>query len=381
MKKVLVALTAKSVALREFLMGVLSYVNSGHEWDIYFEHDPHTITPNALMAHLNNGIDGIVTGFTRVTPGYRAMLELDIPITLNNFPAELPPPNRKNIVVLHNDDIAIGRTAARLLRSKGSFRSYAYVTTGQSHWSVFRERGFRLELGKHRIIPFSMRRSKMKFGEWIVSLPKPAAIFAECDMVAAQVLSTCKAKRLHIPEQVAIIGVDNDEIICNAIRPTISSIHPNHVEISRRAATELDRLMHGKKISEPSPLFIPPIGVVERDSTRSVPPAGFLIREGLAYIRENATKGISAGDVARHLKISESLARLRFRTVHGCSIKETILETQLAEVKCRLVSSSDSLVQIAAKTGFSSACHLSHFFKKRCGISPHIWRNQQSLSH
>ena len=375
MKKVLIALSANSVAAREFLTGVFNYVNAGHAWNIRFEHDPHGITPRSLKAHLRDGLDGIVTGFSRVTPGYRAMLELDIPIALNNFPSERPPPDRANVVVLHNDDVAIGRAAARLLRSTGTFRSYAFVNSeAQTYWSVFRERGFRLELGRHRIVPASMRRRRMELGKWMDSLPKPVAIFAAYDMVAAQVLETCKAKRLRVPEQVAVIGVDNDEIICNAVRPTLSSVHPNHVELAWRAAAELDRLMHGKKPSEPGPILIPPIGVVERDSTRSVPPAGFLIREGLAYIKENATKGIGVGDVAKHLKISESLARLRFRTVHGHSIKGTILDTQLAEVKHRLATTSDSLVQIAAKTGFSSACRLSHFFKARCGIAPNDWR-------
>ena len=338
------------------------------------------MTPRSLKAHLRGGIDGIVTGFTKATQGYRAMLELGVPIALNNFPAELPPPNRADIVLLHNDDIAIGRAAARLLRSKGTFRSYAFVPAkARAYWSVFRERGFRLELGRHRIVPFSMRRSGMELGEWIGSLPKPVAVFAAYDMVAAQVLEACKAKRLRVPEQVAVVGVDNDEAICNAIRPPLSSVHPNHVELARRAAAELDRLMHGKDTSEPSPILIPPIGVVERDSTRSVPPAGFLIREGLAYIKENAAKGIGVGDVARHLRISESLARLRFRTLHGHSINGIILDAQLAEVKRRLATTSDSLVQIAAKTGFSSACRLSHFFKTRCGIAPTDWRRRQAL--
>lgn len=374
MKKVLVALSANSVASREFLTGVFNYVNSGHAWNICIEQDPYALTPEKLNAFLNDGIDGVLSGFTKATPGYSTLIELGIPVALNNFPAGLPP-KRTNIVVLHNDDIAIGRMAVRILRVVGTFHSYGFVPGYErSYWSVFRERGFRLELAKWKQIPHTYRYSQMQLDDWLKSLPKPTAVFAAGDMQAAKVIEACKAKRLRIPEQVAVIGVDNDEAICNAVRPTLSSIHPNHVELARRAAAELDRLMHGKKTSEPSPIFISPIGVVERDTTRPVPPAGFLIREGLAYIKENAAKGIGVRDVAKHLRISESLARLRFRTIHGRSIKDTILDVRLSEVKRRLEDTSDSLVQIAAKTGFSSACRLSHFFKMRCGVAPQAWR-------
>ena len=375
MKKVLVALSANSVASREFLTGVFGYVNAGHDWSITLAQEPYALTPKSLKAMARDGMDGIVTGFNKATPGYRAMLELGIPIALNNFPSELPPPKRADIVVLHNDELAIGRAAARLLRSKGSFRTYAFVTGGEtSYWSVFRERGFRLELARHRIVPVSLRRSGLELGAWLKSLPKPAAVFAAYDMIAAQVLDACKVRKLRVPEQVAVVGVDNDEVICNAVRPTLSSIHPNHVELARRAAAELDRIMHGKKTSAQSPIFIPPLGVVERDSTRAVPPAGFLIREGLAYIRENATSGIDVKDVARHLGISESLARLRFRTVNGRSMRDEILNVRLAAVERLLLTTNDQLGLIARKTGFASACRLSHFFKTRHGVAPEVWR-------
>ena len=381
MKKVLVSFAANSVASREFLTGVFNYVNAGHAWNLQLGPEPYSLTTEYLASAVRNGIDGIITGMNKVTDGYKALIELELPIVLNNFPAELPP-NRPNIAVVRNDETAIGRSAAKLLHSKGQFCSYGFVpNTERSYWSVYRERGFRLELAKWRQVPRTYRHGQMELDEWLKSLPKPTAVFAAFDMLAARVIEACKAKRLHVPEQVAVIGVDNDEVICNAIRPTLSSVQPNHIEQTRRAAQILDKMMRSKISTTHATTLIPPLGVVERNSTRSVPPAGFLIREGLAYIKENATNGISVGDVARHLKISESLAQLRFRTVHGHPIKEIILDAQLAEVKHRLSTTSDSLVQIAAKTGFSSACRLSHFFKARCGIAPNDWRKRRTLKH
>ena len=377
MKRVLVSLSANSVASREFLTGVFNYVNAGHDWRINFQPNPYELTPKMLKSLVKGGIDGILTGINRVTPGYRTMISLGIPLSLNNFPAELPPPDSPNIAILRNDELAIGRAAARLLRSRGSFRTYAFMPQEErAYWWVLRERGFRLELGKSRIVPTRFRMREMQLGAWLKSLPRPAAIFTSSDMVAAKVIEACKVERLRVPEQVAVIGVDNDEVICNALRPTLSSVHPNHVELARRAAAELDRMMHGRRMSAPSPILIPPIGIVERDSTRAVPPAGFLIREGLAFIRENACKGIDVKDVARHLGVSESLARLRFRTVHGRSMRDEILDTRTLAAARLLRGTKDSLVYIARETGFASACHLSHHFKKRHGMSPEAWRNK-----
>lgn len=381
MKKVLVSFSASSVASREFLTGVFDYVNEGHTWNIELGPEPYSLTPRYIASAVRNGIDGIITGINRPTPGYKALIKLDLPIALNNFPAELPP-DRPNIAVLRNDELAIGRTAARFLMSKGQFSSYGFVpNTERSYWSVFRERGFRLELSRQGHIPLTFRQKRMELGEWLRLLPKPTAVFAAFDMIAAQVVEACKLMKLRVPEQVAVVGVDNDEVICNAVRPTLSSIQANHVELTRRAAEELDRMMHGKRPSKPNSIFIPPLGIVERDSTRTVPPAGFLINEGLAFIRGNATKGIDVADVARHLGISESLARLRFRTVHGRSIRDEILDARLSAVKRLLRNTPYSLGAIAKDTGFSSACRLSHFFKTETGLSPRAWRSEQAKAN
>jgi len=382
MKRVLVSLSANSVASREFLTGVLNYVNAGHDWRINFQQSPNDLTPRLIKSFVRDGLDGIVTGINRVTPGYRTMISLDIPLALNNFPAELPPPDRPNIVILRNDELAIGRAAAKLLRSKGSFRTYAFMPAEErAYWSILRERGFRLELGKAKIIPIRFRMREERLGAWLKSLPRPTAVFASYDMVAAKVIEACKSEKLRVPVQVAVVGVDNDEVICNAMRPTLSSVHPNHVELARRAAAELDRLMHRREKSATNPILIPPIGIVERDSTRAVPPAGFIIREGLAFIRENACKGIDVKDVARHLGISESLARLRFRTVHGRAMRDEILDARTLAAERLLRETKDSLVYIAHETGFASACHLSHHFKKRHGISPKEWRSSAQGCH
>ena len=379
MKKVLVAYSANNVAAREFIIGVFNFINEGHDWNIRMLGNPYEITPETISDAIKDGTDGILTGFNMVTPGYKALLKSGIPLVLNNFPPQLPPPELPHISVLHNDEIAIGRKAAAFFRSKGNFRSFAYVPDeSKSWWSTYRQRGFRMELSRHGHNCSTFRDEKSRLGVWLKKLVKPAAILATNDVTGTRILEACRMMDIDVPRQIAVLGVDNDEIICNGIRPTLSSLHPNHVELARRAAHELDRIMRGKRRAS-SPILIPPIGIIERSSTQKIPPAGFLIREALSYISEHATEGITASDVARHLKVSHSLLRLRFRTILKRSVRDQILDVRFAAVNDLLKTTQYNLEHIAAKTGFSSANMLSHAYKTRFGYSPSRFRSNDNI--
>ena len=378
MKNVLVAFSANNVAAREFVIGVFNYINEGHDWNVRMLGNPYNITPEIVREAEADGTDGILTGFNAVTPGYKALLESSIPLALNNYPSQLPPDGRKNLAILHNDEISCGRKAATFLRSKGNFRSFAYIPNEvKSWWNTYRQRGFRLELQKHGQQCFTFRGRRPELGPWLKKLVKPAAVFATNDMTGTLVLEACRATGIDVPGQIAVLGVDNDEIVCNGIRPTLSSLHPNHVELARRAAEDLDRIMSKRERSS-APIFVPPLGIIERMSTQKIPPAGFLIKSALAYISERATDGISARDVARHLNVSQSLLRLRFRTINGKSIRDEILDARFKAVNQLLETTQYSLDHIAAKTGFSSAAFLSHAYSKRFGIAPSKSRKPKS---
>lgn len=380
MKKVIVSLSSNSNAMRESIIGVLRFVNSGHDWNLTIIPDPigvtkEGLTPETVSAAIKAGVDGVITGVDRDTPGFRALLQSGIPCSLVNHPANWQPMPRHPVALLHNDDMGIGRLGAKYFHGKGIFQSYAFLPSpDKCFWSTFRRRGFELELAKFALRPFTFNNRQHELDEWIAALPKPAAILAVNDNSALNVLESCHRLRLGVPSQVAILGVDNDELYCSSSKPTLSSIHPNHVELGRRAAAELHRLMSGKHTEKVT--FIPPIRIVERGSTRTIPPSGHLIREGLHYIRNHYHEGITARDVAEHLGVSESLLRLRFRTTHGKSIRDILLDTRLRAAQRMLSNSRKSLSHIAAESGFSSACRLSHFFTERLGCSPREWQER-----
>ena len=194
------------------------------------------------------------------------------------------------------------------------------------------------------------------------------------DYMAVQVIEACRAAKISIPEQIAVIGVDNDELLCNASRPTLTSIKPDHEGLGRFGARILDCMMAGRKVPKSIPTHLKSLGVVERDSTRTVPPAGYIMHEALAYIRSNATKGISASDVFRHVGYSRTLVEQTFKNIMATSVQKQIAETRIEEAKRLLSSSSLPVKEIAARTGFSTLEYLSRAFAAATGRSPSDWR-------
>ena len=375
MKKVLVALSSNSIAARECLIGVFQFANSGHAWNIQLLENAGAITPELVYQAAHDGTDGIITGTANASPGYKALLDSTIPLALNNYPEGLPPPKKRGAIILRNDEVLIGRTGARFLRTKGAFNSFAFVPTRtQTYWSTFRQRGYRLELSKSQISPQTYRWNT-DLGQWLTALPKPTAVMTASDSVAVSVIEACHLAKLTVPGQVAVLGVDNDELYCNSSRPTLSSIHPNHVEMGRRAAFELDRAMQGRK-HERGPIYIPPIGVVERSSTYAMPPAGALIRSATDFIQQNFPSGITVKDVVKHVGASDRLVRLRFRDVTGKSIRDTLLNIRMEAAQKALQDTDDPISLIAKNCGFSSICRFTHFFTQQTGESPTGWRKR-----
>ena len=379
MKKIVVALSSNSCAMRECIVGILNYANSKKNWDVQLMSVAHQVIdiPSLLSGANAAKIDGIITGVTTRPPRFDELVRSGIPLVLNNHPSDWAPHADAPITLVSDDNIAIGRMGANYLHSKGRFRSFAFVGTAiRSYWETFRHRGFGLGLAKWGITPLSHKIGQDDFDEWIRRLPKPAALMTNCDSTAINVIETCLRLKIKIPDQVAILGVDNDELFCKAIRPQISSIQTNNAEMGRRAAIELDRLMRTGKPGKP--IYIKPKKIIERDSTRTIPPAGHLIDYGLRFMRENFQNGITVNDIADHLGVSPALLRLRFRTIHGKSARDILIETRIEKAKLLLLASDEPISHIAQKVGFASLQRFSHCFAERLAISPSDWRISQS---
>jgi LacI family transcriptional regulator len=213
---------------------------------------------------------------------------------------------------------------------------------------------------------------------WLRGLPKPVAVFACYDNRGQQILEACVRGNLAVPEQVAVLGVDNDEVLCALTPPPLSSVMLNPHRVGWQAAALLGLMLKGETLRAEAHL-IPPVDVVTRQSSDILAVADPKISSALRFIREYACKGIRVGDVLRHCPMARRALEMRFKKMIGRTPRQEILRVQLNRAKELLVGTALPLWEIAERTGFDQE-HLSTVFKKQEGISPSEYRNRYGLT-
>ncbi len=213
---------------------------------------------------------------------------------------------------------------------------------------------------------------------WVESLPKPVGLMACNDLRAHQVLMVCSERNIAVPDEVAVIGVDNDELICELCHPPLSSIEQNPERAGYEAAALLDRLLDGKT-PPVAPIVIEPLGVVHRQSTDVVAVGDADVAAAIRFIRDHACDGIRVGDILAHVQTSRSTLERRFNGLLGRSPKAEILRTQLDHVKQLLSTTDYSLEKIAQLSGFSYTESMCYSFKRTLGQTPGQYRNAARL--
>lgn len=278
--------------------------------------------------------------------------------------------NRHHAFV-HVDDGAIGFSAARYFLGLGAFRSFGYIPAhGNRVWSNRRGAAFSLHLRKNGIQAQMFEDAANNPGEdlallakWIGELPKPTALFAAWDGRAVEVLEACRKARVRIPRQAVVLGVDNDEIICEHTTPPLSSIAPDTESAGFEGARLLDGLMRNRKSLRTRIVLTPVKSVVERMSTHAPPPAARLVQRAITYIDGNATSGIRPDDVARHLGVSRSLLNLRLRETEGISAADRIREAKLAALAKLLHHTRRPMAELTRECGFASVNAAKEIFR------------------
>lgn len=382
-RKVCIALNIGGASGRAYMSGILRYVNEGHPWTIQFLQFSEQLPLARFQNALNAGPDGLILRAPSPEIADLALRHEALPVAFIDFPAQRKVPRQEHVACVHLDQFAVGAMGADHLISVGNFASFGYADVFvPTRWGADRGAAFAKAVRRtgRKVAIFRLGRDPDREDEtarlraWLSGLPKPAAIMASCDYSAVRVIEACVELGLSVPEQVAVVGVDNDEILCLSVRPSLSSISPGHEEIGYRAAAELDRMMRGLTVR--NDVTVRGGGtVVVRDSTRAVPPAGALVTRALAFIAANAGHRLNVEDVVRHLGVSRRLADLRFRQIRKSSILDAINAARMKRLKARLRSTDDSIRQIAADFGFSSPERLAHFFRRHAGQSMRDYRN------
>ncbi len=209
--------------------------------------------------------------------------------------------------------------------------------------------------------------------DWLRSLPKPVGLMASNDIRAQQVLRVCAEHGLSIPDEVAVVGVDNDDLLCELCIPPLSSVEPDTKTIGYNAAALLDQMLQGSTPPVEAPPVCP-VGVVARQSTDVVAVDDADLAAAVRFIREHACEGISVDDVLQHVQLSRSTLARRFQALMGRSAKAEILRVRLGRAKQLLRSTDCSLAEIAELTGFGYPANLSDAFSNETGQTPGQYR-------
>ena len=214
--------------------------------------------------------------------------------------------------------------------------------------------------------------SLVELTTWLTALPRPVGVLACDDEQAHLVLDAALGLGLRVPAELAVMGIDNDEVFCRASVPQLSSVDVNTFTAGYEAAAALARLMQGHRVA--ARLLVPPRGVVARQSTDTIALESPEAIAAMQLIREQACNGLSPDDVAARLAISRSTLDRLLREAVGQSAAAAIMDARLAHVRADLAGTDLPLKAIATRAGFASEQHLANLFRERMGVTPGRYR-------
>lgn len=371
-RKVIIELLLIGATGRNRLQGVFNFLRGRCDWDIRLPQ-----TKEEFAKALEEPTDGIITSRVYSTDLLRTLEKGSAPVVFMDIDRLDRKDFRDHDVTVSNDNGGIGLAAGNYFHALGRFRAYGYVPFGTpQHWCARRCRGFAVALRRYRQSVQVFDAGKACLTGWLRSLPKPAAIFCSCDARARATLEACRQARIKVPDQVAILGVDNDELICQIARPNISSIRPDTEGEGFAAAKALHAIMNGSRKTGQQTILLKPLGIVERASTHPPPPAAHLVQTALSIIQQDSTKGLSADDVAKRVGCSRRLLDLRFAEFHEESVHAALVRARLKAVRRELALSDRKFIHIARECGFKNAAVLKNLFRKVYGMSMRDFRKE-----
>jgi LacI family transcriptional regulator len=308
----------------------------------------------------------------------RRIVSTGIPAIIKGYKAEGYP-------TIATDNDAIGRMGAEHLIDRG-FRHLAYCGLNDRYWSVERGDAFADRLREEGIEAHMYRQPRSRamrswdkelayMAKWLASLPKPVGVMACVDDRSQHVLQACKMAGLEVPHEVAVLGVDNDELVCRLASPQLSSIALAAERAGYEAAELLDRLMAGERMGEQK-IVTQPTHIVIRQSTDVLAMEDRMVAKALQFIRTHASEPIQVTDVVKAVPVSRRLLQKRFQRVLGRTILDEIRHTRAEQVARMLSETNLPVSKIALTCGYPGIDHIARSFRKIKGMSPLAYRKR-----
>ena len=363
---------------RGILRGVTRYVRERGPWSIYIDErgldDP---LPPWLRGWKGDGIILRTSDRRSLEQVRKSMAKL---VNLGEHRPDGVP-----MVCL--DQTPVARLAAEHLLEQG-LQHFGYVGIAGRRWADVRRDAFLERLAeagaKAEVFTSPLPKGSRRFWEkghealehWLTALPKPVGVLACYDVMGLRVLDACRQVDLAVPEQVAVLGVDNDELLCELADPPLSSVAPDLQRIGYEAAALLDQLMAGER-PPTTRLLVGPLGVVRRQSSDVVAVADPDLAVALRLIREQACNGIRVDDLARKSGLSRRALERRFQKYVERSPHDEILRVRIERAKQLLRETDLGLKAIAVRSGFQHASYLAAVFRDSTGLTPGEYRGLQ----
>jgi len=374
MRKVALLIETSNAYARGLLRGIVSYMREHRSWSIYLAEHGRGDKPPGWLSDWRG--DGILARVETASIA-RALRRVPVPMVDVSAARLLPA-----LSWFETDDAAFAQLGVEHLRERG-FRRFAYCGDPRFNWSTWRgehfERAVHAE-GHECVIYRPTRRFSPDDTEqvddiarWIRKLPKPVGVMACYDLRGLQVLDACRSLGVAVPDEVAVLGVDNDELLCELSDPPLSSIIPNTHRTGYEAAALLDQMMSGRQVLGETHL-IPPSGIATRQSTEVLAIEDRHVAMAVRFIREQACSGVNVQDVLKAVPQSRRLLERRFEKLLGRTPHQEILRVKLNRVKELLTETDLSLEQIAERSGFPNMEYLSVAFKREIGMPPSRFR-------
>lgn len=363
---------------RDILRGIAQYIREHGAWSVY--HEPRGLEEDVPHWLARWHGDGMIVRIQ--TPRIaEAVLETGLPVVdvLGLVP-------EAGVPLVHVDDRAIAELAAEHLLERG-FQEFGFVGITGAPWAAGRQRGFEAAVARagypcHTcILPPDARRYTTwekqieTLVHWIETLPRPVGIMVCNDPRGGLLMEACRRAGVAVPEEAAILGVDNDEPLCEVCNPPLSSVMPDHQRVGYEGAALLARLMAGEP-PPPEPIYIPPVRIVVRQSTDVLAVPDPVVAQALRFIREYACDGITTEDILDRVPASRSTLQRRFRRCLGHTIHDEILRIRLRRV-CDLLTHSDLPIEVVSdRAGFVHRQYLGAVFKAKMGMTLAEYRRQ-----
>ena len=380
--KVVAIIDFSSQSARDFATGLFAWIRTHGGWMLQTLPNDASISKAAFARMEGDGVAGAIMLRDLPPELEEIVAESKMKIVSATLGQTALKRRKRDITYTLVDDEGLGRSAAKLLMGLGKFRTYAFVPAGRVAYSLLREKGFRAALRANGIAATAFSRPEQGFGEdvrgnlrkWLVSLPRPAALFVANDHHARLVADICAECAIPVPTGISIVGVDNDEFYCLSNAPRLSSLCPDHVGLGESAGREMEKLLRARTPQPVRHVLTRGHMFFDRESTRAKTTGYNLAVDAADYIRRHAHLGITPETVARHLGVSRRLLDMRFRQVDGRSINEAIIETRMERAKRMLAESDMPISEIANTCAFRHVSYFTRLFKLRHGSSPAAWR-------